>query len=299
MMRKLIYLVLIPVLLTGCSGRNNHSDAYGNFESVEYLIPAECQGKIMEFSVREGERLAAGKVLGYIDTVPLLLQREQLLAKAEAIRSQKEGISARIKVQETRKKNLLTEKERLEKLFNDNAATGKQMDDLEGQLEIVDDEIAATRSNYLTIEKEARTVEAQINTLDDQIRRSIITNPVKGTVLETYTEPFEMAVPGKALYKIADLDSMVLRVYISGSQLSGIRTGQKVRVIIDDPGQPELEGVVTWISNKSEFTPKIIQTREERVNLVYAVKVGVANDGRLKIGMPGEIVFSPQKHQSQ
>ena len=290
-MRNLIFLLMMPVILAGCSGRDDLSDAYGNFESIEYLISAEGQGKILDFSPREGDKLLAGQRVGYIDTIPLHLQRVQLVAKLQSIEAQKESVRASISVQETQKKTLMVEKDRLERLLTDGAATGKQMDDLTGQLNKLESQILATRTNYVTIESEIKAMRAQIIMLDDQISRNSIINPINGTVLEKYAEPFEMTSAGKILYKIADLESMILRVYVSGDQLSGIRIGQQVRVLIDDPDQPELEGKITWVSDKSEFTPKIIQTREERVNLVYAVKVEVPNDGRLKIGMPGEVIL--------
>ena len=168
------------------------------------------------------------------------------------------------------------------------------MDDLSGQLNTLEQQIIATQSSYETIDSEMTAMEAQVKMVEDQLRRYIIVNPMDGTVLEKFTEPYEMAAAGKALYKIADLKSMILRVYISGNQLAQVKLGQPAEVLIDhgSEGNQSLKGKVTWISDKSEFTPKIIQTKEERVNLVYAVKVEVRNDGRLKIGMPGEVNFS-------
>ena len=194
---------------------------------------------------------------------------------------------------QSQQQTLLIEKKRLENLLQDNAATGKQMDDLNGQLNTLGQQIIATESSFETIDSEMKAMQAQIRIVEDQLRRNFIVNPVDGTVLEKFAEPFEMAMAGKALYKIADLSKMILRVYISGSQLAMVKLGQPAEVLIDhgSDGQQSLSGKVTWISDKSEFTPKIIQTKEERVNLVYAVKVEVPNDGRLKIGMPGEVNF--------
>jgi HlyD family secretion protein len=295
-MKNIIVPILLLVLIAGCSGREDLADAYGNFETTEYLISAEGNGKILELDVYEGDMLSTGQVVGFIDTIPLFLQVVQLKARIKAINAQKVGVGAQIQVQKTQKQNLLVEKERLENLLKDNAATGKQMDDLNGQLNTLDQQIFATQSSYETIDSEMTAMEAQVKLVEDQLRRYTIINPMDGTVLEKFTEPFEMASAGKALYKIADLENMILRVYISGSQLAGVRLGQQVEVLIDHgaEGQESLEGKVTWISDKSEFTPKIIQTKEERVNLVYAVKVEVRNDGRLKIGMPGEVNFSAQ-----
>lgn len=293
-MRRLIIPLLLPVILAGCSGRNNLSDAYGNFEAEEYLIAAEGQGKILKLEVEEGTVLAGGQAVGYIDTLPLHLQKEQLESRIKLVQAQRAGIQAQIEVHNTRKKTLLVEKNRLEKLLEDGAATGKQMDDLLGQLSVLEKQTQATRSQFRTIEAEIASLEAQIRITEDKLRRNIILNPVDGTVLEKYAESFEMAVPGKALYKIADLHTMILRIYISGKQLASVKIGQEVSVIFDHPEvqQNPFRGKITWISGESEFTPKIIQTKEERINLVYAVKVEVPNDGKIKIGMPGEVIFS-------
>ena len=292
-MENRIIQVLLLVLIAGCSGRDDLSDAYGNFETIEYLISAEGSGKILSLDLDEGDDLAAGQVVGFIDTIPLHLQVIQLKAKIKAINAQKAGVRTQIQVQKTQKQTLLIEKKRLENLLKDNAATGKQMDDLMGQLNTLEQQIIATQSSYETIDSEMSAMEAQVKMVEDQLGRNIIVNPMDGTVLEKFTETYEMTMAGKALYKIADLTNMILRVYISGNQLAQVKLGQQVEVLIDSgsEGQQSLEGKVTWISGKSEFTPKIIQTKEERVNLVYAVKVEVRNDGRLKIGMPGEVNF--------
>ena len=298
-MQKIIIQALLLMIIAGCSGRNDLSDAYGNFETIEYLISAEGNGKILQLDVEEGSVLTAGEVVGIIDTIPLHLQIIQLKAKIKAIDAQKSGVRTQIEVQKTQKQTLLVEKKRLENLLKDNAATGKQMDDLLGQLNILEQQIIATQSRYETIDSEMTAMKAQVKMVEDQLRRNIIINPMEGTVLEKFAEPYEMAVAGKTLYKIADMKSMILRVYIAGNQLSQVKIGEKAEVLIDDAddGQQSLEGTITWISGKSEFTPKIIQTREERVNLVYAVKVEVQNDGRLKIGMPGEVNFSKQESE--
>jgi len=292
-MQKFIIPFLLLTILAGCSGRNNLSDAYGNFETIEYLISAEGQGKILSFELEEGSVLSQGQTVGYIDTLVLHLQKQQMEAKIKAVEAQKAGVHAQVEVQKTQKKTLLVEKKRLENLLADGAATGKQMDDLTGQLATIEKQINATGSNYQTIDAEIVALKAQVSIIQDQLSRNTIINPVDGTVLEKYAELYEIAAPGKALYKIADLNTMILRVYISGDQLASVTIGQEVSVIIDDAEilQAPLTGKVTWISGKSEFTPKIIQTREERVNLVYAVKVEVANDGRIKIGMPGEVIL--------
>lgn len=293
-MKKTIVPILLFALMAGCSGRENLSDAYGNFETIEYLISAEGNGKILELDFAEGDALSVGQVVGFIDTVPLHLQVIQLRARIKAIDAQKTGVRSQIQVQNTQKQTLLVEKKRLENLLRDNAATGKQMDDLNGQLNTLEQQIMATQSSYETIDSEKTAMEAQVKIVEDQLKRNFIVNPMDGTVLEKFAETYEMAIAGKAIYKIADLNNMILRVYVSGNQLTRVKLGQQAEVLIDNgtEGQQALQGKVTWISDKSEFTPKIIQTKEERVNLVYAVKVEVSNDGRLKIGMPGEVNFS-------
>jgi HlyD family secretion protein len=283
----------MAAFLSGCDGRNRLSDAYGNFETREYLVSSEGQGRILELDIEEGIEVTGGKIVGCIDTIPLHLQKKQLEARIHAVEAQKANVVSQIAVHEARMENLMIEKNRLENLLADGAATGKQMDDLSGQIATMEKQILATRSNFKTIGAEIAALHAQVRITQDQLERNLIINPINGTVLEKYAEPFELALPGKTLYKVADLHSMILRVYISGEQLASVQLGQEVDVIIDDPKTLDtpLKGRITWISDESEFTPKIIQTRKERVNLVYAVKVEVHNDGRLKIGMPGEVIL--------
>jgi len=292
-MKTKIYLLIVPFLLAACNGNENSSDAYGNFEAKEVIISAEAQGKIIEFNVEEGQSLKAGQKLGFIDTVPLSIQREQLLAQKQAVASKKANVNAQIEVQEQQKKVLETEKDRVDQLYKDNAATKQQYDDITGKYDVVEKQIAATKTQISSIVREMNVIDKQVKLMNEQISRATITNPIDGTVLEKYLEENEIAITGKALYKIALLDDIDLRVYVSGSQLPNIKIGQEVKVFIDKDSETNQEyaGKVFWISDQAEFTPKIIQTKEERVNMVYAVKVRVKNDGKLKIGMPGEVVF--------
>jgi HlyD family secretion protein len=279
--------------MIACSGNENGSDAYGNFEAKEVIVSAEAQGKIIEFNVEEGQSINERQKLGFIDTVSLSIQREQLYAQKRAIASKIVNVKAQIEVQEKQKSLLLTEVNRMEQLFNDNAATKKQYDDVKGKYDVLEKQIAATKTQISSISREMDVMDTQAKLLNEQVSRSYIINPVKGTVLEKYLEANEIAIPGKALYKIARLDEIELRVYISGSQIPNVKIGQKVKVLVDKDAETnqEYEGKVFWISDQAEFTPKIIQTKEERVNMVYAVKIRVKNDGKLKIGMPGEVVF--------
>ena len=287
-------ILILSVLLSACSGSENNSDAYGNFEAKEVIVSAEAQGKIIEFKAEEGQSLKKGQILGCIDTIPLSLQREQLFAKKQAIASKISNVRAQIEVQEKQKSIIETEKNRIEQLYNDNAATIQQLDDIKGKYDIVEKQIAATKTQISSISSEMKVVDKQVDLINEQINRAKIVNPIHGTVLEKYLEENEIAIPGKALYKIARLDEIELRVYISGAQLPEIKIGQKVKVYADkdDKTNQEYSGEVFWISDQAEFTPKIIQTKEERVNMVYAVKIRVKNDGKLKIGMPGEVIFN-------
>jgi HlyD family secretion protein len=293
-MKNTIFPALIlSFLLYGCSNQNNLSDAYGNFETRELLISAETPGKILLFDIEEGQKLDSGDTVGLIDSIPLHLQKIQLEAAIDAVRTRKNSVSAQVDVLKEQKNTLLVEKDRLERLLSDGAATTQQMDQIEGQLKTLNSQIRSTETQFTSIDSEIYSMKKQMDQVIDKIRRCFIINPIQGTVLEKYAEPFEMTATGRTLYKIADLHKMDLRAYISGEQLPNIKLGQEVTVLIDHDSKTnrELKGVITWISDKSEFTPKIIQTKEERVNLVYAVRIQVENDGSIKIGMPGEVRF--------
>ncbi|HSH50780.1 MAG TPA: HlyD family efflux transporter periplasmic adaptor subunit [Bacteroidales bacterium] len=292
-MKSKIYLLLILLLLASCNGNDTISDAYGNFEAREIIVSAESQGKLIQFNIEEGEYLKKNQYVGWVDTSILHIQKKQLLAQKQAVASKLVNIKAQIEVQQEQKQNMLTEKNRVEKLYNDQAATKQKLDDINGKYEVLLKQIEATKTQINSIDKEMKVMDHQIDLVDEQIKKAKIINPVNGTVLEKYVEESEIAAMGKALYKIARLDEIVLRIYISGAQLPSVKLGQKVTVIVDEDKKTdqEFEGKVIWISDQAEFTPKIIQTKEERVSMVYAVKVRVKNDGTMKIGMPGEVRF--------
>ena len=292
--KHILLFAVIFAFLAGCSDNGDASDAYGNFEATEVLIASEASGRLLSFMVEEGQRLEAGAVVGLVDTVQLALRRDQLWASRRAVRSKIPGVVAQIEVLEEKKRVALIEKNRVERLLEDRAATQKQLDDVDGQIRVFDRQIQSIRTQNATILSEIDVLEAQIAQLDDQIIKSIVVNPVVGTVLVTYAEAHELTAPGNPLYKLADLDTMYLRAYVSGAQLPHVRIGQAVEVLIDEDedANRSLHGEITWIAAQAEFTPKLVQTKEERVNLVYAFKVRVANpDGSLKIGMPGEVRF--------
>ena len=292
-MKKIAFILLIPVLLSACSKGKIRSDAYGNFEAKEIMISAENPGKLIMLKIEEGEVLEAHDTVAIIDTIQLHLKKEQLNAQKKAVGSRIPSILAQIEVQNQQKKNLLTEKSRVTKLLKDGAATPKQLDDINGSLNVIESQILSIKTQNQSVFSELDAFANQVDQIEDQIHKCIIINPVKGTVLEKYAEPWEVVVPGKVIYKIADLSELELKVFISGDQLPQVKTGQKVDVLIDQDRtqNTKLEGIVSWISQAAEFTPKIIQTKKERVKLVYAVKVRVKNDGSLKIGMPGEVLF--------
>ena len=279
-----------------CSDNNEKSDAYGNFEATEITISSEANGKLLKFDVEEGQILDAGQSTGLVDTLDLTLKKQQIIAQREAVATKVASVLSQIEIQKQRKENLLKDKLRIEKMLKDNAATQKQMDDIVGAIDVIDKNIASIQTQNNSILNELKAFDKQIEQIEVMISKCYLKNPVKGTVLVKLAEENEIVNAGKPLYQIADLNIMDLRVYVSGSQLANIKLGQKVEVFVDKNKKEnkKLEGIVSWVSPNAEFTPKIIQTKEERVNMVYAVKVEVINDGTLKIGMPGEVVFNRQ-----
>jgi HlyD family secretion protein len=278
-------------LLSSCSSGKDKPDAYGSFETTEVTISSLASGKIMLFDVEEGQLLDSGQLVGYIDTTDLHLKKLQIMEQKNATGSRKEDLMSQIAVQEQNRENILIEKNRVIRLLKDGAATQKQLDDINSSLNLIEKQIVSIKTQFKGIEDQISSTEQQIAQVCESIKNARIVNPIKGTVLTKFAENNEVTTFGKPLYKIADLREMQLRVYISGVQLPHIKIGEKVEVRIDkdEKTNSTLEGVVGWISQTAEFTPKTIQTKEERVNLVYAVKVRVLNDGSLKIGMPGEI----------
>jgi HlyD family secretion protein len=292
-MKRINYFMLMAGVLamTSCSNQKDQPDAYGTFEADEITISSLANGRLLQFSVEEGMILDSGQVVGFVDTTDLYLKKMQAIDQRSATSARFSDLDAQIAVQEQNRDNLTVDQRRVENLLKDGAATQKQMDDINSGLKLVDKQIASIKTQSAGIQSTVGSIGQQIAQLDEAIRNSYIVNPVKGTVLTKFAERDEVTTFGKPLYKIADVTTMTLRVYISGTQLPHIKIGQKVQVRYDkdEKTNSTLEGTVSWISQTAEFTPKTIQTKEERVNLVYAVKVKVVNDGSLKIGMPGEI----------
>ncbi|HOK51430.1 MAG: HlyD family efflux transporter periplasmic adaptor subunit [Bacteroidales bacterium] len=291
--RLMLMTILAGALLLGCKSKRPETDAYGNFESIEVLVSSEIQGKIIDFSIQEGQQINKDQIVGYLDSVSLYYKKQQLIAQVQAAEARLFQVSDQISVQEEQMDVLDSEIKRLESLVEEDAAPTKQLDDLKNQKRILRRQIRATERQKGTISSEIRSLLYQVAQVQDQLQKCAIKNPIDGTVLEKYAEVGELAIPGKPLYKIADLSVLKLKAYVSGKQLSQIKLGQKVKVYVDDLKEKErsYSGTITWIASEAEFTPKIIQTKEERVNLVYAVKIDVKNDGYLKIGMPAEVVF--------
>lgn len=293
------YTLIATALLSlaACNRGDGDFDATGTFEATEILVSSEANGKIMELNIEEGDRLDAGALIGYVDSTQLYLKKMQLLAGLRSVDIRKPDIRKQIAALEQQIATARTEQQRMENLVKAKAGNQKQVDDIVNNIKYLQKQLDA---QYSTLNKttggadaEAEGILYQIMQLDDQLQKSRIVNPQAGTVLVKYAEPGEVTAAGKPLYKIADTDLLYLRAYITSDQLSTLKQGQTVRVFADygENDRREYPGTITWISDKSEFTPKGIQTKDERANLVYAIKVAVKNDGYLKIGQYGETVF--------
>lgn len=277
------------IAMVSCNS-NEKADGYGNFEATEITVSAENNGKLNRFELNEGDVLQKGAFIGYIDTIPLSLKRKQLLVSKEIISSKSRGVLSQIAVLNAQLKTATTNKTRTENLIKDNAGTPKQLDDITGEINVIKQQINSIEIQNAPVVNELKNIDLQIKEVEDLLQKSIIINPVNGTVLAKYVEPNEIVSFGKPLYKIADLNVMQLRVYVSETQLAEIKIRQLVTVKVDDKKESKTyKGTISWVAAEAEFTPKIIQTKEERVALVYAVKVDVINDGSLKIGMPAEM----------
>lgn len=313
-MRNYFLFLFSLILLQACHPKKEEFDASGSFEADEVIVSSELNGQLLSFNVNEGDSLQQGQVVGSIDADNLALQKEQVEASIQSLSEkttnvypQVELLQDQLRVQQSQLNNLLHEKERIERLVRADAATGKQLDDItyqvdvtRKQIEVTRQQIAVQKSNVATqnrsILSEGKPLQKRAAQLQDQISKSQIVNPINGVVITKYAESGEVTAPGKALFKIADLSYLTLRAYVTGAQLSQIKLNQPVAVLIDDGKKDyrKYRGVITWISDKAEFTPKTIQTKEERANLVYATKIKVKNDGYLKIGMYGEVHLNEQ-----
>lgn len=297
-MKKTLIILSATILLASCAGEENAFDATGTFEAKEIIVSTGVGGKIIQLKAEEGDSLSANAIVGTIDTTQLYLKKLQLQAQIKAVLSKQPDINSQIAGLQEQIKTANTEKIRIDNLVAAGVGTQKQADDIRSQITVLQKQLDAQQTalqiTSQSIYQEVAPLTLQIAQVDDQLVQSAILNPVKGTVLTLYAEQGEFTTPGKAIYKIADLSTMTLRAYISGAQLAQIKIGQQVTVKIDngEKNYSELPGTIYWISEKAEFTPKTIQTKEERANLVYAIKVKVPNNGQIKIGMYGELILN-------
>lgn len=298
-MRQLIIFTLGTFMfLLSCNRNKFEHDASGTFEATEVIVSSEANGKLESFQLTEGDQLAKGQYVGYVDSIQLYLKKRQLLATNKAIQVKRPDISIQVSSIKEQIAKAEFEKRRIQRLLADNAATQKQLDDANSQIEVLKKSLNAQENSLSTsvnsLNEESNTNTIQVSQIEDQLKKCKIINPIQGTVLNKFVEEKEVVTQGKALYKIADTKNLFLRAYIVSEQLEKIKIGQKVKVFINisEDKQKSYPGTITWISDKAEFTPKTIQTQDERQNLVYAVKIAVTNtDGLIKIGMYGDVDF--------
>ncbi len=287
------------VAFSGCNHNAMEHDASGTFETTDILVSAEVPGKIESFDITEGDQLKRGQYIGFIDTTQLFLKKLQLEATSRSVTVRKPNVSIQVAATKDQIAKANIEKARIQHLLRDGAATQKQLDDINSQLDVLKSTLSAQTNSLTTsvqgLDKESNIYQIQVAQIQDQLRRSRIASPMDGTILAKYTEAGEMAQTGKALFKIADTRHLFLKAYLVSGQLSEIKIGQSVKVFTNnkDGGQKSYPGKITWIADEAEFTPKTIQTKDERQNLVYAIKIAVDNkDGVIKIGMYGDVDFS-------
>jgi HlyD family secretion protein len=285
--------MLVTLALTAC--HKDKVDAYGNFEATEVTVAAEVGGRLLSFRLEEGDRVAKDSVVGLVDTVPLILQRQELVARRAAAVARTRESNANIAALEVQRSIADRELARTLRLLKQSAATAQQGDKAEHDARVVRVQVAGARAARGSAQQEVAALEAQVASIDDKLARSRIRSPLTGTILARYVEAGEFVQAGQPLFKLASLDSLTFRAYVSNAQLTRLKLGQQVQVGVDRADSiATLSGRITWIASSAEFTPTPIQTRDERADQVYAVKVAVANrDGRLRIGMPGELTIAP------
>jgi len=293
-MNRIGIIIASLVFLYSCGKSNEQYDASGTFEATEIMVSSEASGKILQFGAQEGELLQPGNEIVLIDTLQLFLKKQQLLSSINALQSRRPEVNKQIAAVQQQIATAKTEKQRAENLVKANAANQKMLDDINAQIVVLEKQLAAQKSTLdisnRGITEDVATMEIQVAQLDDQLLKCRIATPINGTLLVKYAQVGELAMPGKVLFKVADLESMILRAYITSDQLTQLKIGQTVKVFADfGESTREYSGTISWISGKAEFTPKTIQTKDERANLVYAVKIAVKNDGYLKIGMYGQV----------
>ncbi len=295
MKKTILGVITVSMMLVSCGGDGFKCDASGVFEAVEVIVSAKVQGEITELSLEEGMQVKKGEPLGYIDITQLSLKKKQLEQNRKANDERRLSLSSQVASLKQQIENARKEKARFASLVKENAATQKQVDDIEYQIGVLERQLSALteqiNSNNSSLASQSEGISSQISGVEEQMSDAIISSPIDGVILAKYAEQGEYAAPGRALFKVADVADMKLRAYLSASQVTALQLGQQVKVYADmgESGRKEYEGTVTWISSEAEFTPKTIQTREERSNLVYAIKVAVKNDGTIKRGMYGDL----------
>jgi HlyD family secretion protein len=296
-MKTRLLILTTFILFSGCKNKTDVADAYGNFEATEVIISTETSGRIIKFDPREGSQISKGSELALIDTTMLYLQKKELLSGIQSIRTKIGTINAQNEIILQQIDNLKINIDRIQKMVKDDAATQKQLDDLTGQEAVFQKQISANNTQKISVEAELGVYGSKLATLNEQLSRSVVRSPLSGTIIEKYSEQGEIIVAGRPLAKISDLSVVKLKAYVSGAQLGKIKAGQQciVRIDSDKKGYKSYTGTISYISEKAEFTPKVIQTKDERVSLVYAVKIEVLNDGSLKSGMPGEMIISTSR----
>jgi HlyD family secretion protein len=301
--KKAIGLLIVSALFASCHNSENNWDATGAFESVETIVSTEASGTLMQFDVEEGQTLNKGQWVGYVDSAQLYFHKQQLQAQIASTTSQQPDIPVQVAALQAQLADAEKNQQRMINLVKANAATQQQLDDANTQVDMLKKQIEAQKNalgiTSTTLAKDVVPLQRQIEQVNDQLQKCKIINPIHGTVLTKYAENHEVVQPGKALYKIAETDTLILRAYITGTQLTEVKLGQKVQVRSDEGSNQyrHYSGIVYWISDKSEFTPKTIPTKDERADLVYAIKVRVVNDGYLKIGMYGDVKFSTSENK--
>lgn len=299
-MKKVLWIGLgvAGMMLASCGGNDLEFDASGIFESTEVVVSSEASGKILSLEVEEGDVLDAGQLVGSVDSLQLYLKKLQLQASVRSIGSRRADIAKQVAATQEQIAKAEKERKRFLNLLEQQAGTQKQVDDIESQLEVLKKQLAAQLSTLQNtnqgVSEESDAVSIQVMQVEDQLDKCRITAPLRGTVLAKYAEAGEVTAPGKPLFKLADMEQVYLRAYVGAEQLTQVKLGQAVKVYADygEEDRREYDGRITWIASQAEFTPKTIQTRDERANLVYAVKIAVKNDGFLKLGMYGEVKWT-------
>jgi len=296
-MKNKSLIIIAIVILGGCKNKTERADAFGNFEATEVIISAETNGRILQFEPVESNKVEKGGIIALIDTTIFHLQKAEIDAGMKSVRTRISSINAQNEILNQQIVNLDINISRVGKMLKDDAATQKQYDDLTGQATVFQKQIVANNTQKESVAAELAVYESKKTTQNEQITRCLVKSPLNGTVIEKYSEAGEITAAGKPLIKIADLSIIKLKVFVSGAQLGSIKLGQQCTVRIDNAenGFSSFPGTISYISEKAEFTPKIIQTKEERVTLVYSVNIDVKNDGSLKSGMPGEAIFNVDK----